>query len=516
VTTGRPGLLPMWWTRLRSLKSETKYIAAFRSAAGSRSARPVVPKSSLAWSSTKSLWSIVRQTRKPSSTVGRRQPGPVCRAAQRTRASRRQSPLLSRESHSIRRSRSGLAGCLITITALKAMRSNVWKHGRSRRQTLDCRRQRQRSSKLDMRDKLTVGQIKAAIRRPDHQFINDGAGLYLSIREGKASWVYRVIIANKEHRRGLGPYPEITLPRARQKLLEYRRSVLDGTFLKPKGVDFETAARECHSTLAERWRSAKHRVQWLSSVERLTFPVLAKKRVDEIDVHDIKRVLLPLWRNKCATGQRVRGRIEAILDWAAANGHRHNPARWDGHLEHLLPGGTAAKHFEALPYADVPSFVANLRARDSLAARALEFTILTAARTGETVSATWPEINSEGALWVIRAERMKMGREHRVPLCTRALSILDDVRWVAKDRCFPIGKNGMHELAGSIVPGITVHGFRSSFTDWVTEQTDFPREVREMALAHAVGNKVEEAYRRGGLLEKRRQLMDAWASFVDG
>jgi integrase len=367
-----------------------------------------------------------------------------------------------------------------------------------------------------MREKLTVGRIKAAMKRPGYQFLSDGAGLNLLIKDGEASWVYRKILDGREHRRGLGRYPDVPLSEARDKLIEVRRSVLNGTFLRPKGIDFATVAKLCHAAKSDGWRSLKHSNDWISTVERLAIPAIGRKRIDAIDVHDVLQVLKPLWARKRSTAQRLRGRIESVLDWAAADGHRSgpNPARWSGHLEHLLAnGGAKVEHFTALPYSEVPTFVAELRRRDSLASRALQFTILTAARTGEVLGMTWPEIDFErAAVWVVPAARMKMGREHRVPLCGRALSILGDLMRL-NDRVFPIGKNAMLELAGAVRPGITTHGFRSAFADWVTEKTDFPREVREMALAHAVGDKVEEAYRRGDLLDKRRQLMEAWADF---
>jgi integrase len=333
------------------------------------------------------------------------------------------------------------------------------------------------------------------------------------------SWIHRFRVDSKAYTRGFGPYPSVGLHEAREKLLAARRALLDGTYLRPKSVTFETAVVEYHDIHSDGWRSAKHAAQWLSSCRRHLFPVLGGKSVDAIGTGDLVRALSPLWAGRRETGMRLLGRIRAAMDYATARGYRQgpNPARWSGNMEHLLLGRPASvKHLGALPYVEIPNFMIELRRRNSIATRALEFTILTAARTGETRGATWLEIDGERRVWAIPATRMKMGREHRVPLCARASDILGDVERLANDRCFPIGENAMLELAKSMAPGVTVHGFRSSFADWCAEQTDFPRDVREMALAHTIGSKVEEAYRRGDLFGKRRQLMEAWAEFCGG
>jgi integrase len=257
--------------------------------------------------------------------------------------------------------------------------------------------------------------------------------------------------------------------------------------------------------------------------------VLGALSIQAIDTNVVLRVLEPIWKTKPETASRVRGRIESILDWAKVRGLRQgeNPARWRGHLDHLLPAKSKVrrvKHHAALPYAELPKFIAELRTQEGVAARALEFTILTASRTGETIGAVWDELNTSEKLWSIPADRMKAGRDHRVPISSRALEILrheHDLR--TSDYVFPGGKAGkplsnmaMTEVLRRMGRGnITVHGFRSTFRDWAAERTNFPNEVVEMALAHAVGDKVEAAYRRGDLFEKRRRLMAEWATYCN-
>jgi len=240
------------------------------------------------------------------------------------------------------------------------------------------------------------------------------------------------------------------------------------------------------------------------------------------------KALQPIWTTKPETASRVRGRIESVLDWARASGFRtgENPARWRGHLENLLPKKTKVRrieHHAALPYAELPSFMAELREQERIAARALEFAILTAARTGEAIGATWSEINLAERLWTIAAGRMKANREHRVPLCDRAIEILEGMQKTQDgDFLFPGGKprRPLSNMAFLMLlrrmgrGDLTAHGFRSTFSDWCSERTNFPAEVREMALAHTVSDKVEAAYRRGDLFAKRRQLAEAWARFA--
>jgi integrase len=254
-----------------------------------------------------------------------------------------------------------------------------------------------------------------------------------------------------------------------------------------------------------------------------------------VDVGLVMKVLEPIWTEKTETASRVRGRIESVLDWATARGFRQgeNPARWKGHLDTLLPAPAKAKaaarradgrgeHHAALPYAELPDFMAELREQEGIAARAFEFTILTAARTGEVIGATWPEVDLDNRLWVIPGERMKGTRQHRVPLADRAVEILEEMQKIREGEfAFPGGKAGrpLSNMAFLMTlrrmgrSDLTTHGFRSSFADWCAERTAFPSEVREMALAHTVSDKVEAAYRRGDLFDKRRQLAEAWARF---
>ena len=277
------------------------------------------------------------------------------------------------------------------------------------------------------------------------------------------------------------------------------------------------------------WRNGKHASQWENTLAAYAEPVLGALSIQAIDTGLVLKVLEPIWSAKPETASRVRGRIEAVLDWAEVRGLRRgeNPARWRGHLDNLLPATAKVRrveHHAALPYAELPGFIAKLRAQEGVAARALEFTILTAARTGDTIGALWDEVNTPDKVWIVPAERMKAGKEHRVPLSPRALAILKDEQEVrTSDYVFPGGKAGkplsnmaMTEVLRRMGRGdITVHGFRSTFRDWAAERTNFPSEVVEMALAHAVGDKVEAAYRRGDLFEKRRRLMAEWASYCN-
>jgi integrase len=248
--------------------------------------------------------------------------------------------------------------------------------------------------------------------------------------------------------------------------------------------------------------------------------VFGELPVQGVDVGLVMRVLEPIWNAKPETAARIRGRVEAVLDWATARAYRtgENPARWRGHLENLLPRKTKVRrveHLAALPYPGIATFMAELREQSGTAARALEFAILTAARTGEVLGATWSEIDADGRLWAIPAERMKGGREHRVPLSAPASAIVANLPRKGS-RVFGMGITAILDLLKRMRPECTVHGFRSTFSDWCTEQTSFPSEVREMALAHSVGSAVEQAYRRGDLFERRRALMDAWAAFCAG
>jgi integrase len=364
----------------------------------------------------------------------------------------------------------------------------------------------------------------------------DGLGLYLQVGDsGARSWIYRY---NGRYM-GLGPLHTVTLAQAREKAREYRHLRLDGIdpikFRKAKRAEQQLAAartitfRECAEAYIKAhkasWRNAKHAAQWPSSLSAYVYPVFGDLPVQSIDVGLVLKVLERLWAAKAETASRVRGRIEAVLDWATAREYRQGekPARWRGHLENLLPKKTKVhrvEHHAALPYAEMAAFMTELREQGGIAARALEFAILTAARRGEVLGARWLEIDLEARLWTIPADRMKSGREHRVPLSAPASAILEALAPVRRGEFVfhgdtsrrPIGNMSMLRLLTRMGRGdLTAHGFRSTFSDWCSECTHFPAEVREMALAHAVSDKVEAAYRRGDLFQKRRDLMDAWA-----
>lgn len=329
---------------------------------------------------------------------------------------------------------------------------------------------------------------------------------------------------------GLGGFPDISLSDARQKAGEARKLLRAGVDpliagKKSRAVPkFGELADTVTADLSAGFRNAKHRAQWKMTLEVYAAP-LRGKPVDTIDTADVLAVLKPLWTEKPETASRLRGRIEKVLNAAKATGYRagENPAAWRGHLDNLLPKQpklTRGRH-AAMAYADVPAFMGRLRDRDEIAAQALEFTVLTAARSGETLGATWTEIDREARVWTLPASRMKAGREHRVPLSEAAMALLQrlyDHR--TGEVIFPAPRGGhFSDMAMSAVlrrmkiEGVTVHGFRSAFRDWCGNETAFPRELAEQALAHVIGDKAEQAYRRSDALERRRELMQAWANF---
>ena len=391
----------------------------------------------------------------------------------------------------------------------------------------------------------TIGKLKALdVQRASRRgYYGDGGGLYLLVRPtGGKSWIFRFRERGRLREMGLGPLHTISLARAREKARECREMRLDG--LDPiktrkaareraqleaaKAMTFKQCAEAYVAAHSAGWRSQKHEGQWVRTLETYVYPVFGGLSVHAVDVGLVMRALEPMWTAKPETASRVRGRIESVLDWALARGDRQgeNPARWRGHLENLLPQKSKVRrveHHAALPYGELSEFIAELRQQEDNAARALEFAILTAARTNEVIGATWSEIDLEDRLWTLPAERMKAGREHRVPLSEPALTILAAMREVREGEfAFPGGraKRPLGSMALLRVlrqmgrSHVTAHGFRSTFADWVTEQTNFPAEARELALAHRVGDAVVEAYRRGDLFQKRRQLMDAWARFA--
>jgi integrase len=371
---------------------------------------------------------------------------------------------------------------------------------------------------------------------------HDGGGLYLQVSAGGAkSWVYRFMLDGRAREMGLGPVHAIPLAEARKRAAECRRMRLDGIdpiearsaqrvrkrLAAATAMTFEQCAEAYIAAHKAGWKNPKHAAQWPSTLATYVYPVFGILPVQAVDVGLVMKALEPIWLSKPETASRLRGRIESILDWATTRGYRQgeNPARWRGHLENLLPKKSKLRrvqHHPALPYNDAADFLAELRVQEGVAARALEFLILTAARTGEVIGARWDEIDLEAKIWVVPAARMKAGREHRVPLSAAAATVLEQMKEIREsDFVFPGGKKGkplsnMAMLAVLKRMGrgdLTAHGFRSSFRDWAAERTNFPHEVAEMALAHTVGDKVEVAYRRGDLFQKRRQVMEAWARF---
>ena len=368
---------------------------------------------------------------------------------------------------------------------------------------------------------------------------SDGGGLYLCVSSSLTrTWVYRFSWRGARPEMGLGSLESgVGLAEARADRDKYRQILRSGR--NPIGVrqeerralakkpTFGDIADELLKTKAHEWRSVKHREQWRWSLTEGTAS-LRSRRVDEIDTAAVLTVLKPIWIEKPETASRLRGRIEAVLDAAKAQGHRsgENPAAWRGHLSHLLPKRPKLKrgHHAAMAYRDIPALMEKIRADLGIASRALEVCILTATRTGEILGAKWSEISWQEKVWTIPAPRMKAGREHRVPLSGSAMIVLESLsKSRTCDFVFPSprGKHPLSHVAMAKVLtrlgviGATVHGFRSSFRDWAGNETHFPRELAEAALAHVVGDKAEQAYRRSDALEKRRALMDAWAAYCE-
>jgi integrase len=363
---------------------------------------------------------------------------------------------------------------------------------------------------------------------------SDGGGLYLNITaSGARSWVFMWKVEGKRREVGLGALRDVPLAKARERAAEARQKLASGLDPiaardnKPHVMTFGEAADALIESMSSSWRNEKHRAQWKMTLTVYCEPLRAKP-VTEIGTEDILRVLQPLWTTKPETASRLRGRMERVLDFARARGQGmgENPARWRGHLDAILPkrARLTRGHHKAMPFDEVPAFMVALQEREGMAPRALEFAILTAARSGEVFGAAWNEFDLEARVWTVPAARMKAGREHRVPLSAQAVEILQEMqRKRLSDLVFPGTKPGrpLSVMALEMVLrrmkfDVTVHGFRSAFRDWAGERTHFPREVAEAALAHLVGDAVERAYRRGDALEKRRELMDAWAGFLEG
>lgn len=361
---------------------------------------------------------------------------------------------------------------------------------------------------------------------------SDGGNLYLIVSgTGTRKWVLRFTWRGRAKEMGLGGAASVPLADAREKAASARRKIAQG--LNPiderkrdGGIpSFGEMADNVRETLSAGFRNEKHKAQWKSTLETYAAPLRAKP-VDTIATDDVLAALKPIWTTKSETASRLRGRIEKVLDAAKARGFRdgENPARWRGHLDHLLPRPSklARGHHAAMPYEDVAAFIAKLRMRHACAALALELCILTAARSGEILGMQWPEIDLNKKLWTVPASRMKAGREHRVPLSPRAIAILRQLEELKADKFVfsgqardkPLSNMAMEMVLRRMdIQDATVHGFRSSFRDWAGNISNFPREVVETALAHVIGDKAEQAYRRSDALEKRRKLMDHWAAY---
>lgn len=392
---------------------------------------------------------------------------------------------------------------------------------------------------------LAVSMLKS---RGIH-FVGGVAGLAINVlKSGSRSWILRYQVGGRRRDKGLGGYPDVTLADAKVAARAARALIAQGIDPVEHGraarskliadqasaISFCQAATKYIETHEEGWRNPKHAQQWRNTIETYANPKLGKMLVRDVELPNILAVLEPIWKTKTETASRLRGRIESVLDWSTARGYRAgaNPARWKGLLDTLLPApGKIAKtsHHRALPYAKLSKFMKALAQQDGMGARALEFTILTACRSGEVRGANWDEFDLEAGVWTVPATRMKAGKEHRVPLSDAALYIVNVQKANAFcDYVFPSSQRARSsESDGAPLSDMTLsavlrrmkiaavpHGFRSTFRDWCAEQTDYPRDVAEMALAHAIGNKVEAAYRRGDLFEKRKQMMQDWAYFA--
>lgn len=390
------------------------------------------------------------------------------------------------------------------------------------------------------------------ITRPGFHSVGGVPGLKLQVTEGGGrSWVLRVMVGSKRRGFGLGSYPSVSLAAAREKATELRAKLAEG--FDPVAdrrekrdaiqaryaarLTFAEAARKCYAAKADEFRNAKHRQQWLASLELHVFPSIGEVPVGDIELAHIVSVLEPIWREKTETASRVRQRIEAALTWATVSGFRKgdNPARWSGNLDAIFPNAAKVKkssHWPALPWMTVPEFMADLRTREGMAAKALQFAILTASRSGEVRGASWSEIDTATRLWTIPGDRMKARKPHRVPLSAAAMSLLESLpRAAGEDLIFPAPRGGclsdmtiaavvrrMNQPEVRYTDGVTgapivPHGFRSSFKDWCRNRSGVPDEVSELALAHVNSDATRAAYARDELLPQRSKLMAEWAAF---
>lgn len=396
------------------------------------------------------------------------------------------------------------------------------------------------------RKKLSAKDVANAIEPGRY---GDGGGLELQVSKWKTkSWLFRYMRHGKTHWLGLGAYPDVSLSDAREAAEEQRKLLrnhvdpietmkerrIAAAVEAAKSLTFKECAERYIEAHKASWKSDKHAGQWTATLETYAYPVIGHLPVSTVDTGLVLKIVEPIWSTKTETASRIRGRVETILSWARARGYRtgENPATWRGHLDQLLPARSQVapvEHHAALQYRDLPAFMAKLRAKHGISARALEFTILTAARTGDTIGGKWREVDKAEKLWTVPKDRVKgkkgaRKRDHVVPLSAPALAVLEDLP-VEGDYLFPGGEKGaglsnaaMSELLKGMgySPDVaTVHGFRSTFKDWCMEQTAYGDELSEMALAHTIKDKVKAAYHRGDMLEKRRRLMTDWARFCE-
>lgn len=385
---------------------------------------------------------------------------------------------------------------------------------------------------------LAVSRLKT----PGVHFVGGVAGLAMQIEPtGSRSWILRYMVAGRRRDMGLGGFPDVTLAGARDLAREARVKIKNGIdpiedgrkarselkAQRAKNVSFKSCAEDYIEAHSPSWRNLKHRAQWSASLETYAYPHFGELLVRDVEVPHVLAALKPIWTTKTETATRMRGRIESVLDWATAREYRSgpNPARWKGHLSHMLPAPRRVakrEHLKALPIDAMGAFLQTLRAVPDLSARALEFGILTAARPGETRGAVWEEIDLKAGIWQIPGERMKAHKDHRVPLSPKAVALLEALpRFTDTNLVFPSPRGKMmsdmtltalmRRLGAEAVP----HGFRSTFRDWAAERTAYPGDMAEMALAHTIPDKVEAAYRRGDMFEKRRRMMADWSDFCD-
>ncbi|MBU6368336.1 MAG: integrase arm-type DNA-binding domain-containing protein [Burkholderiales bacterium] len=384
---------------------------------------------------------------------------------------------------------------------------------------------------------LTISRVK----KPGLYFVGFVTGLALQVKgTGSKSWILRSVIGGRRRDMGLGAYPSVSLALARQKASEARELIRQGvdpierqrsalSALKASlasQLTFEETAKAYMSAHETTWKNAKHAQQWRNTLKEYAYPAFGDILVRDIEKEHVLAALRPIWNSKNETASRLRGRIELVLSYAMQAGYRPeglNPARWKGGLDKLLAAPSKVQktsHFKALAAKEISEFFKKLAQVEGQGARALEFAILTAARSGEVRGATWSEFDIRGKMWTIPAARMKAGKEHRVPLSNPAIKLLESLAVTESELVFPSPRGGtlsdmtLTGVLRRMKVGVTAHGFRSTFRDWVAESTSFPNEVAEMALAHTISNKSEASYRRGDMFEKRAVLMEQWSKFV--